>query len=319
MLESVGSFRRSANAPAAVADPGPRCHHRQPKDGVTAPIDLRIERLHNTYRVAAAASDPEALRERLDACAREHLAEAIDRRLPAVMAALGLGPETEVAIGALRVRVRIRGDVEPAALAEAWGESIADALRSAIEPLASAGGGASARAAVFGDRYAAELEVLRELSLGLPLPWWAGAILAPRDGVAPAAAAILARWLDACPERVPVAVAELLSQTTLGLDRLLSEEEAQAIFAALLAVRSSRLRQLAEGIAGGGQPASARPPAPDAAVTGEPFAVRRARALFDRTTRAALRRTRAARARLLQHRAVAASVARGRGPRAPAP
>ncbi|XXY52617.1 hypothetical protein WME91_15925 [Sorangium sp. So ce269] len=204
-------------------------------------MDLRIDRLTNRVHLASTeASD--AWRARVDACSRDRLARALDEALPGVLASLGIGPEAEVAVATLRVRVVVRGGlVDEADMAPAWARAVTAALRAAIEPLARSGGGATSDVAVFPDRFAAELEALADALLGLPPPWWLAAL---SGGSAPGAGAIVRRWIESAPERVPSAVAMLAWSSDRGLDTAIAEPEARALLEALAASRARRRRAL---------------------------------------------------------------------------
>ncbi len=213
-------------------------------------MDLRIDRLANRVLLDS-AEDADAWRARVDACSRGALGRALSAALPGVLASLGLGPDAEVAVGRLRVRVVVRGgeaaDVE---LSDAWAKAVTGALRAAIEPLARSGGGATSEAAVFPDRFAAEREALFEMLQGLPAPWW---MVAVSGGEAPAPAAMIRRWMEVAPERVPAAIAALARASERGFDSLLPEPEGRALLQELAASRTARVRSLsAPGVAGAG-------------------------------------------------------------------
>ena len=72
-------------------------------------MDLRIDRLAN--RVLLTSDEgAETWRARVDACSRTGLARALREVLPGVMESVGLGPEAEVVIARLRVRVVVEGE-----------------------------------------------------------------------------------------------------------------------------------------------------------------------------------------------------------------
>lgn len=213
-------------------------------------MDLRIDRLANRVLLDS-AEDAEAWRAQVDACSRGALGRALSAALPGVLASLGLGPDAEVAVGRLRVRVVVRGgEAGELELSDAWAKAVTSALRAAIEPLARAGGGATSEAAVFPDRFAAEREALFEMLLGLPAPWWMAAV---SGGEAPAPAAMIRRWIEVAPERVPAAIAGLARGSESGFDSVLPEPEARALLGELAAVRTARVLSLsAPGVAGAG-------------------------------------------------------------------
>jgi hypothetical protein len=135
-------------------------------------MDLRIDRLAN--RVLLTSDEgAETWRARVDACSRTGLARALREVLPGVMESVGLGPEAEVVIARLRVRVVVEGEgVSEVELSDAWARAVAAELRAVVEPLARAGGGATSEVAVFADRFAAERQAVLELAAGLQAPWW---------------------------------------------------------------------------------------------------------------------------------------------------
>ncbi|WP_437285435.1 hypothetical protein [Sorangium sp. So ce406] len=229
-------------------------------------MDLRIDRLTSRVHLASTeASD--AWRARVDACSRDRLARALDAALPGVLASLGLGPEAEVAVATLRVRVVVRGGlVDEADIAPAWARAVTAALRASIEPLASSGGGVTSDIAVFPDRFAAELEAMADALLGLPPPWWLAAL---SGGSAPGAGAIVRRWIESAPERVPSAVAMLARSSDRGLDTVIAEPEARALLEALAASRARQRRALSAPFAAPATPPAA-PAAPPAAPAAPP-------------------------------------------------
>lgn len=212
---------------------------------------IRIDRLRNRYHLSSPDEDAEGVRRRLDEVVTSRVTAELDRVLPEVLAELGLGPDAAVAVARIAVRLRIRGgEIPDARIASAWTAAIAEAVRRAIEPLAKAGGGFTSEAAVFPDRFEAEIEALREASQGLPAPWWAGKLLGD-GGEAPRPATLVARWLSECPERVAPAIARIATESPLGMERLFTEAEARSLEERLWAARGERLNELRDGRASG--------------------------------------------------------------------
>lgn len=200
-------------------------------------MDLRIDRLAN--RVLLTSDEgAETWRARVDACSRTGLARALREVLPGVMESVGLGPEAEVVIARLRVRVVVEGEgVSEVELSDAWARAVAAELRAVVEPLARAGGGATSEVAVFADRFAAERQAVLELAAGLQAPWWWPAVSGGGDrGVA----AVFRGWLNEAPERAPAAVAEVARASAGGLSGVLSAGEARALLGDLVRGRDYR-------------------------------------------------------------------------------
>ncbi|HZI15895.1 MAG TPA: hypothetical protein VE153_36345 [Myxococcus sp.] len=216
-------------------------------------VALRIGRLRATYRLPATVEEPEAMRERLDAAAGGILRDALGPLLPGVLSALGLGPDVEVAVERLAVRVRVRGthfrDEEVSA---GWARAITEALVRSLERLVRVGGGVGEGVALFANRFEAEREYLRERLAGTPESWWWEPVLG-RGGDVPSVVSVLFRWVQEAPERLPAALAALALEQPEGLMRELTDAQARGLAEALVAVRAQRLRVLRAPLAPAGE------------------------------------------------------------------
>ncbi|WP_437656665.1 hypothetical protein [Sorangium sp. So ce1182] len=208
--------------------------------------DILIERLRARYRVPEGAGDPDVLRRRFDEIARTRLPAALDRALGRALAGLCLGPEAEIAIYRLAVRVRVQGDdVDDEALARAWARGIAEAVTDHLAPLAAQGGGVGDAAALFTDRFEAERAYLADRLAGIAGAWWHEQALGGRERRVPALREVIERWVRAWPERVPEALSALLLGAGFVAADVLSDAEAEALAELIEASRGDRSRALA--------------------------------------------------------------------------
>lgn len=210
-------------------------------------MDLRVGQLSLRARVPGAG---DAWRSRIQRLAGAALQSALHGHLEPLLAARGLGPDVEIFVRHLRVRVRVRGRVGDPRLAAAWAEALARDLSRQLDALGDARGGWTEDLALFADPCAAALAWVAQRMTNQPEAWWEARVAAGRRlGEA------LADVAYAAPARLPSALMTLHQERRLPWESVLTPTDAETIFQLLL-----RAAQSAEALARGSGALSALGP-----------------------------------------------------------
>lgn len=236
---------------------------------------LHIRHLQNRYRLPAAA-EADAARTRLDRVAGVRVPELVEALLPGLLSELGVGPDAEVLVRYLALRVRIRGETwDDHQLALAWARGLVERLRAGlrrggVRSAAASPLGGRARVsdeyAVFTDRLNAEACWLIEHLAG-SAPWWGPLLF---DGSPPRPASVLLGWVERQPAAVVAFVHYGASTMPRRFAAALDDHEAAALHVTLR-TRENRAAEALSLASPGRSPPGASPisqaPAEDAELT----------------------------------------------------